>query len=73
VWLNPFGSAKLAVAGTGDILAGMIGGLLATNIPTDTAITAAVGLHGYAGEQPGWYKAGELEKQVASLVQQFQN
>lgn len=73
VWLNPFGSAKLAVAGTGDVLTGMIGGLLAANIAPDIAIPAAVGLHGLAGEQPDWYKAGQLEKIIATFIQKFQS
>lgn len=71
VWLCPFGSANLAVAGTGDVLAGMIGGLLATGISPDVAIPAAVGLHAVAGEQSGWHRAGQLEEIVARLVQKF--
>lgn len=72
VWLNPFGSAKLAVAGTGDVLAGMIGGLLAANLAPEIAIPAAVGLHGLAGEQQGWHRAGQLENIIAEHIQNFQ-
>ncbi|MDQ6956124.1 MAG: ADP/ATP-dependent (S)-NAD(P)H-hydrate dehydratase, partial [Mariprofundaceae bacterium] len=71
VWLNPFGSINLATAGTGDVLAGMIGGLLAAGKNPDVAIPAAVALHGLAGEQSGWHRAGELEDLVAIQVQQF--
>ena len=73
VWLNPFGSANLAVAGTGDVLAGMIGGLLATGIPPEVALPAAVGLHGLAGEEKGWHRAGQLENIIAGLAEEFRN
>ncbi|MDX8388126.1 MAG: NAD(P)H-hydrate dehydratase [Ghiorsea sp.] len=72
VWLNPFGSAKLAVAGTGDVLAGMIGGLLASGLAAEVSIPAAVGLHGLAGEKQHWHRAGQLENIIAEQVQSFQ-
>ena len=68
VWLCPFGSANLATAGTGDVLAGMIGALLAASIAPEVAIPAAVGLHAVAGEQEGWHRAGQLENVIASLL-----
>ncbi len=71
VWLCPFGSPNLAVAGTGDVLAGMIGGLLAAGIAPEVAMPAAVGLHAVAGEQHGWHRAGELEAIVAEHARQF--
>jgi len=51
VWINPTGSPAMATGGTGDILTGMIAGLIA-QFPdaTDTAVAAAVYLHGLAGE-----------------------
>ena len=51
VWINPTGSPAMATAGTGDILTGMIAGLLG-QFPgdPDRAIAAAVWLHGRAGE-----------------------
>ncbi len=69
LWLNPFGSVNLAVAGTGDVLAGVIGGLLATGSPAETACPAAVSLHGLAGEEAGWHRAGQLEDIIANKVQ----
>jgi NAD(P)H-hydrate epimerase len=50
-WVNPTGSPALATGGTGDILTGMIGGLVA-QFPGDwkRAVAAAVWLHGRAGE-----------------------
>lgn len=53
VWLNPTGSPALATAGTGDVLAGAIGALLARGIPADAAAGAGVYVHGLAGERAG--------------------
>lgn len=69
VWLNPFGSVNLATAGTGDVLAGMIGGLLAGGLNADIALPAAVALHGLAGEKPNWFRAGQLGKLIATEAQ----
>jgi hydroxyethylthiazole kinase-like uncharacterized protein yjeF len=68
VWLTVFGSSRLAVAGTGDVLAGMIGGLLARGIAPDVALPAAVGLHALAGEERGWHRAGQMEMIIAKLA-----
>jgi NAD(P)H-hydrate epimerase len=72
-WLCPFGTPRLAVAGTGDVLAGMIGGLIAQGgarqMPLEVAVPAAVGLHALAGESGGWYRAGQLPDRVFSLIE----
>jgi hydroxyethylthiazole kinase-like uncharacterized protein yjeF len=51
VWVNPTGSPAMAKGGTGDILTGMVSGLLG-QFPDDQdrAIAAAVYLHSLAGE-----------------------
>jgi NAD(P)H-hydrate epimerase len=51
IWINPTGSPSMATGGTGDILTGMISGLMG-QFPDDfdRAIAAAVYLHGLAGE-----------------------
>jgi ADP-dependent NAD(P)H-hydrate dehydratase / NAD(P)H-hydrate epimerase len=51
VWINTSGSPAMATGGTGDILTGMISGLVA-QFPNeiDTAVRAAVWLHGRAGQ-----------------------
>lgn len=50
-WINPTGSPSMATGGTGDILTGMIAGVIAQN-PHDwkRAVIAAVWLHGRCGE-----------------------
>jgi ADP-dependent NAD(P)H-hydrate dehydratase / NAD(P)H-hydrate epimerase len=50
-WVNPTGSPSMATGGTGDILTGMIAGMVAQH-PQDwkRAVVAAVWLHGRCGE-----------------------
>jgi NAD(P)H-hydrate epimerase len=50
-WINPTGSPSMATGGTGDILTGMVAGLVAQH-PKDwkRAVLAAVWLHGRCGE-----------------------
>ncbi|MBI2680966.1 MAG: NAD(P)H-hydrate dehydratase [Candidatus Solibacter usitatus] len=51
VWINPTGSPAMAKGGTGDILTGLIAGMLAQFPPlAEQAVAAAVYLHGLAGE-----------------------
>ncbi len=52
-WINPTGGPALASAGTGDALAGMIGGLLAQGYPALDAVRGAVWLHGRAADVHG--------------------
>ncbi len=51
VWVNTTGNPGMASGGTGDVLTGMIAGLVAQH-PTDVAraVVAAVFLHGLAGD-----------------------
>jgi len=51
VWVNATGNPGMATGGTGDILTGMISGLMAQNRDaTADAVIAAVHLHGLAGD-----------------------
>jgi len=51
VWVNPTGNPGMATGGTGDVLTGMIAGLVAQH-PNDAllATALAVFLHGLAGD-----------------------
>ncbi|SHK61240.1 bifunctional ADP-dependent NAD(P)H-hydrate dehydratase/NAD(P)H-hydrate epimerase [Actinacidiphila paucisporea] len=48
VRVNPTGTPWLATAGSGDILSGLAGSLLATSLPAPTAASLAAYLHGLA-------------------------
>jgi NAD(P)H-hydrate epimerase len=52
VWVNPTGNPGMASGGTGDVLTGMIAGLVAQyrNRPISEVVAAAVYLHGLAGD-----------------------
>ncbi|VVD64967.1 NAD(P)H-hydrate dehydratase [Pandoraea anhela] len=50
-WINTTGNAALATAGTGDVLTGAIGALLAQGMPATQAALAAVWLHGRAADR----------------------
>jgi hydroxyethylthiazole kinase-like uncharacterized protein yjeF len=51
--VNSTGSPALATAGTGDVLAGMLGALLAQGVTAWDAAVAAVWLHGRAADDAG--------------------
>jgi ADP-dependent NAD(P)H-hydrate dehydratase / NAD(P)H-hydrate epimerase len=52
IWINPTGSPALAKGGTGDVLTGLIAGMLAQwPDDRDAAVLAAVYLHGLAGQR----------------------
>jgi NAD(P)H-hydrate epimerase len=52
IWINPTGSPALAKGGTGDVLTGLIAGMLAQwPEDRDAAVLAAVYLHGLAGQR----------------------
>lgn len=73
-WRNTSGNPGLATAGTGDVLAGMLGSLLAQGIAPEQAIPGAVWLHGAAadllvasGVGPIGLTAGELADAARQL------
>jgi NAD(P)H-hydrate epimerase len=68
-WVNPTGSSAMATGGTGDILTGMIAGLIAQH-PDDwkRAVVAAVWLHGRCGEL-GAAKWGEQSLMASDILE----
>ncbi|GAB5099962.1 NAD(P)H-hydrate dehydratase [Caballeronia sp. HLA56] len=75
VAINPTGNAGLATGGTGDVLGGLIGALLAQKLPAYEAALAGVYFHGQAAEHlasegtgPAGLTAGELAPAVRSLI-----
>ncbi|MET7751837.1 NAD(P)H-hydrate dehydratase [Micromonospora sp. NPDC005367] len=50
-YVNPTGTPVLSTGGTGDVLAGLLGSLLAGGLPAERAAAAAAYLHGLAGRE----------------------
>ena len=50
-WLNPTGNARLATAGTGDVLAGLVAARLAGELPAADAACVAVYEHGRIADE----------------------
>ena len=50
IFINPTGNAGMATAGSGDVLTGIVLGLLARGYNTQEACLMGVFLHGYAGD-----------------------
>lgn len=70
-WINPTGGPALATAGTGDVLAGMIGAFIAQGFEPIQAALAAAWLHGRAADDYGGdlgLVAGDLPARAARLL-----
>lgn len=74
LWQHQGGNAGLAISGSGDVLAGIIAGLLARGATLEQAAAWGVALHGAAGEQlalrcgPLGYLAREIAAEVPALL-----
>jgi NAD(P)H-hydrate epimerase len=77
VRINPTGNRGLATGGTGDVLSGIIGGLLAQRLSPFDAATTGVYIHGLAGEKasrrlgPDGLLAGDLLPYLPRLLRQL--
>lgn len=73
-WRHEGGNAGLGVSGSGDVLAGLLGGLAARGAPLEQAAAFAVRLHARAGERLAarvgslGYLARELAFEVPALL-----
>jgi NAD(P)H-hydrate epimerase len=65
--VNPTGNPGMATAGTGDVLAGMVGALLARGTDAWTAATSAVYVHGAAGDDAA-RRVGEESLTASDLL-----
>jgi len=73
VFINPIACAALATAGSGDVLCGLLGALLARRLDPLTAAQVAVYVHGRAGEDSGGRfgdgtTAGDLPDAIAAVM-----
>lgn len=70
VLLSRSGSVRLATAGTGDVLSGVIAGFVARGVPLQRAAALAAHVHGRAAARgPASLVAGDLPELVGSVVQ----
>lgn len=76
-WLNLNGNPGMACGGSGDVLAGLLAGLLAQKIPPFEAACAAVWLHGAAGDVAALrhtqaaMKAGDIAQALPDAFRQI--
>lgn len=72
-WYVDSGDQRLATAGTGDVLAGMIGALLAQGVPAQEAAAAAAWTHGRAATlgPPAGLVASDLLDLVPRVIGEF--
>jgi NAD(P)H-hydrate epimerase len=68
--ISPFATASLAAAGTGDVLAGAVAGLLAQGVGRWEAAALAVYLHGAAAEsfRDQYGESGLLASELAAAI-----
>ena len=68
VYINASGNSGLSKGGSGDVLAGLIGGFAVQDFELEDALTAAVYVHGYTGDyaEEKYSKSGMLPSDVVS-------
>ncbi|NWG04101.1 MAG: NAD(P)H-hydrate dehydratase [Syntrophaceae bacterium] len=70
VFINPTGNPGMASGGTGDVLTGMIGGLVCQGFDILTSLQMAVYLHGKAGDE-GVKEVGEKSLIATDIIEKI--
>ena len=70
VHVNPTGNPGMATAGAGDVLTGILTGLLAQGLATDSAVKLGVYLHGLAGDLAA-AEVGEMPLLARDILRRF--
>lgn len=75
IYINPTGNPGLSTAGTGDVLAGMIGGLMAQGRPPVEAACVATYAHGLAADKikEGRGEAGMMATDLLPVIPEVLN
>ncbi|MFQ5850335.1 MAG: NAD(P)H-hydrate dehydratase [Candidatus Binatia bacterium] len=68
VYVNPTGNAGMASGGMGDVLAGILAGVLAQGLSIEEALILGVFLHGFVGDQVALAK-GEMGMIASDVVE----
>ena len=76
IYVNPTGNAGMATGGTGDVLSGVIAGLIAQGLSSHDAAVVGVYLHGLAGDmvaagRPVGMTALDLVERVPDAIKQI--
>ena len=78
-YINSTGNAGMATAGSGDVLSGIIAGLIGQNVKTEDAAVAAVFIHGLAGDLASAQKgqmgmlAGDILNKIPVALKQLED
>jgi hydroxyethylthiazole kinase-like uncharacterized protein yjeF len=67
--INPTGNPGMATAGSGDVLTGIIAGLIGQGLKTRSAVIAGVYLHGLAGDIYSHEKGSEISLVAGDLLE----
>lgn len=70
VYINPTGNSGLATGGTGDVLSGMIGGMVCQGFDLLSSLQASVFLHGLAGDEVA-LELGEKSLVATDLIRKI--
>jgi NAD(P)H-hydrate epimerase len=70
IFINPTGNPGMATAGSGDVLTGMIGGLVCQGFDILPSLQIAVYLHGLAGDE-GAREMGEKSLIASDLIEKI--